>query len=59
MYDGQEDGRHLCGLIDVDKLHQETIYDDSKLGVTVCKLEQECHKSVPSQAQVTPKLGPS
>jgi DNA primase catalytic core len=59
MYDGQDDGRHLSGLIDPAHLDKETDYDKRKLGVEMRKLGQEARKSGPSQPQVTPKSGPS
>ena len=45
LYDGDlDDGKHLMGLIDVERLS----YDSEKLG-------QESHKAAPSQGQVRPK----
>ena len=50
MYDGKDDGRQLCGLIDVQELDKKQDYDERKLGLSGRKL-------VPSQPQVTTKLG--
>lgn len=51
LYDGQDDGRHLCGLIDAAELDQAHGYDGRKLG-------QEESKLAPSLGQVAHKLGP-
>jgi hypothetical protein len=50
MYDGQNNGRQLVGLIDVQELGKTNEYDERKLG-------QKERKLVPSQPQVSPKLG--
>jgi hypothetical protein len=56
LYDGATDAAsHLCGLIDpaeLDKAHETPDSDARKSG-------QNERKSAPSQAQVTPKSGPS
>ncbi len=51
LYDGDDDGKHLCGLIDVAALTKVRDYDGSKL-------EQAHHKLAPSAGQVAPKLAP-
>jgi len=51
LYDGQDDGRHLCGLIDAAELDRAHGYDGRKLG-------QEAGKLAPSLGQVAHKLGP-
>jgi hypothetical protein len=59
MYDGQDTGRHLCGLINVDKLDTGTMYDSRKLWSLDSKLDQNSRKLGSSCPQVVPKLGPS
>jgi DNA primase catalytic core len=66
LYDGQDDGRHLSGLIDPAHLAMETSYDKRKLGLDVGKfgldigkLDQDSRKLGPSCPQVGAKLGPS
>ena len=59
VYDGQDSGRHLSGLIDPGKLDQVAAYDGRKSGQNDGKLGQESRKLVPSHPQVTPKSGPS
>jgi len=50
MYDGKNDGRQLCGLIDVQELDKANDYDKRKLG----QKERKLPSSLP---QVAPKLG--
>jgi DNA primase len=50
LYDGQNDGRQLCGLINVQELDKTNEYDERKSG-----LEQR--KSMPSLPQVCTKSG--
>ena len=50
MYDGKNDGRQLCGLIDVQELDKINDYDERKLG----QKERKLPSSLP---QVAPKLG--
>ena len=50
MYDGKNDGRQLCGLIDVQELDKVNDYDERKLG----QKERKLSSSLP---QVAPKLG--
>jgi len=52
LYDGQSDGRHLCGLIDATELDKVHDYDARKLGQSAGKLAS-------SLGQVAPGLGPS
>jgi CO/xanthine dehydrogenase Mo-binding subunit len=56
MYDGEnnerDDAKRLCGLIDPAELDKNIDYDSRKSGGNE-------RKSAPSQAQVTPKSGPS
>ena len=59
LYDGKDAGRHLCGLLDPAKLVDAYVYDERKLGLEDGKLGQGFRKSVPSQPQVSPKLGPT
>ena len=59
VYDGQDVGRHLAGLIDPGKLDDIATYDGRKLGQNSGKLEQEGRKLGPSCPQVAPKLAPS
>jgi len=50
LYDGQDEGRHLCGLIDLAERDQAHGYD-------MRKLEGEARKLAPSLGQVAPRLG--